>query len=179
MSRTTALLQLIARMNPAMWDAIIPMGPILVGELTGRELLARSGAETAADELNPQPLPPRSHVLRASAGMTARLAELALTSEAQNGNGTKVLLRQIDDWCGNVPRPIPWPPNWPWPWPIPGPDPDPNPWLSAEVFTVAALTLASIGARLDVRDAKGLREAFDNGVERLADAAVAAAERSG
>jgi hypothetical protein len=180
MSRTTALLQLIARMNPAMWDAIIPMGPILVGELTGRELLARSGAEAAADELNPQPLPPRSQILRASAGMSARLAELAVMSEAQNGNGTEVLLREIEDWCGNSPRPIPWPPNWPWPWPPPpGPDPDPNPWLTAEVFAVAALTLASIGARLDTRDAKGLREAFDKGAEQLADAAVAAGERLG
>jgi hypothetical protein len=46
------------------------------------------------------------------------------------------------------------------------------------VFAVAALTLASIGSRLDV-DAKGLREGFDNGAERLADAAVAAGERSG
>lgn len=179
MSRTTALLQLIARINPAIWDVIVPMGPILVGGLTGRELLARSGAETAADELNPQPLPPRAQILRASASMSARLAELALTSQAQSGNGAEVLLREIDDWCGNVPRPIPWPPHWPWPWPWPIPDPDPNPWLSAEVFAVAALTLASVGARLDPRDAGELRDAFDKGADQLAEAAVSVEEQTG
>ncbi len=179
MSRTTALLQLIARINPAIWDVIVPMGPVLVGELAGRELLVRPGAETAADELNPQPLPPRAHILRASAGMAGRLAELALTSQAQNGNGGELLLREIDDWCGNSPRPIPWPSQWPWPWPWPIPDPDPNPWLSAEVLAVAALTLAGIAARLDPRDAGELRDAFDKGADRLAEAAVSVTDQTG
>jgi hypothetical protein len=186
MSRNTILLQVIARLHPEIWDAINPMGPIRGGELIGRTGLRRVGGEplstselstgsSVADELNPQPMPPSRQVLRATAQLTGQLAQLALTTHAQNGGGAELLVREIDDWCGNRPRPIPWPRNWPWPWPWPPPpDPDAQPWFIAEVFATAALTLAGIGSRLAGRADDGLLAAFDNGADQLSDAAVSA-----
>jgi hypothetical protein len=167
MSRTTSLLALVARINPAIWDAIHPMGPITVGHYRH----AFGAGREVADELNPQPLPPaeraavRRQLLHGAVQLSGQLAQLAVFSQAQNGNGAELLVREVDDWCGNQPRPIPWPTNWP----IPIPDPDPWPWLSAEVFAAAAVTLAGIADRLGEGE---LRDGFDKAVDRLSEAAI-------
>ncbi|MDQ1717981.1 MAG: hypothetical protein QOE89_1934 [Pseudonocardiales bacterium] len=190
MSRNTKLLELIARTHPYLWEILHPHVPILYGfgyvdrfaavelnpqpippGIAAAVLSEGAGAGKQAAELNPQPLPPRAEVLVAAAGLAQQLAQFALFAQAQNGNGAELLVREIDDWCGTRPRPIPWPKNWPLPWPpIPEPDPEPHPWLTAEVFTVAALTLASVGARLG---AGQLRDGFDKSVDQLLDAALA------
>jgi hypothetical protein len=167
MSRTT-LLELVARINPQIWDAVHPMGPVLVS----RYGLAFAGREIA-DELNPQPLPPvepaavRRQLLHGAVQLSGQLAQLAVFSQAQSGNGAELLMREIDDWCGTGPRRIPWPTNWPFP--IPVPEPDPSPWLVAEVFAAAAVTLAGIAARLGEGE---LRDGFDKAVDRLSEAAT-------
>jgi hypothetical protein len=165
MSRNTALLELLARMNPAMWDAIHPMGPVLAGRVAFELAEGR-----AADELNPQPLPPRlaarTELVRASVRLAYQLTQLAVFSHAQSGNGAEILAREVDDWCGNSPRPFPWPKNWP----IPVPGPDPEPWPIREMLVAAALTLAGLASRLGDGD---LRGGFDHAIDRLTEAAIA------
>jgi hypothetical protein len=164
MSRTTTLLEVIARINPAIWDAIHPMGPVTVdrpGQVVARQL---------ADELpQPEPAALRRQLLHGAVQLAGQLAQLAVFSHAQNGTGAELLVREIDDWCGTPPRPIPWPRNWPFPVPIPGEGPQPDPWLGAEVFAAAAVTLAGIAGRLGEGE---LRTGFDKAVDRLSEAAI-------
>ncbi|UQX88889.1 hypothetical protein M6D93_02555 [Jatrophihabitans telluris] len=179
---TARLLEIIARSHPELYEILHPHVPfVLLGGFVSRaaevelnpQPIPPGRASRAADELNPQPLPPRE-VRVAAVELVAQLALNAINAHGQKRNGAELLVAEIDDWCGTHPRPIPWPPNWPWPWP-PGPDPDPepHPWLTAEMFAVAAVTLAGIGSR--IADTT-LRGGFDTAAEHLADAAVGAIE---
>lgn len=167
MSRTTTLLELVARINPAIWDAVHPMGPVTAARY-GHAWAVRE----VVDEVNPplgEPAAVRRQLLHGAVQLAGQLAQLAVFGHAQNGNGAELLVREIDDWCGTPPRPIPWPRNWPSPVPLPGAGPQPDPWLGAEVFAAAAVTLAEIAGRLDEGE---LRDGFDKAVDRLSEAAT-------
>jgi hypothetical protein len=157
------LLTVFGRINPAIWDVIVPMGPRYfesVAELS----------PASAVELNPQPIPP-GHQIQFAAARAAHeigLAAVAAEASGMDEGAARLVSRAVDDWCGTPPGhiPIPWPRDWPIPFP---PDPDPQPWSIAAMRTVAAMTFASIASRIADGEA---REALAGGAEQLLDAAL-------
>ena len=165
MASIVRLLAVLGRIDPAVWDAIIPHGPVLSHASAVR---ARSlGSEV---ELNPQPLPPKELLLFASAAVAHDIAFAAISAEAAGNDSARLVSRAIDDWCGTRPPhiPIPWPGPWPFPWP---PEPEPHPdWDIEASRVVGALTLASVASRLEDGEA---RDALAKGAEQLLDAGLA------
>lgn len=162
------LLTVIGRINPAIWDAIIPMGPKY-----GTTVFRASKASEV--ELNPQPIPPGHELAFASARVAHEIAHAAIAAEAAgNESAGRIVSSAIDDWCGTPHghRPIPWPGPWPFPWFSQNGvhEPDPHPWDIAISRVVGALTFASVAARLEEGD---LREALASGAEQLLEAGLA------
>jgi hypothetical protein len=164
------LMTVIGRLNPAIWDAIIPMGP--------KYAVGVSRASRASEvELNPQPLPPRQELAFASARVAHEIAYSAIAAEAARSESAgSIISRAIDDWCGtpHPHRPIPWPGPWPFPWLSQDGvhDPDPHPWDIATSRIVGALTFAAVAAQL----AEGeVREALALGAEQLTEAGLSVA----
>jgi hypothetical protein len=153
-----SLLAIMGRINPAIWDVIVPMGP--------ERLSARVSIGDEV-ELNPQPLPPRE--LMAVAEVAAQIALAAAAAEAAgNGEGAvNIVARAVDDWCGTGRTHWPWPR--PWPGPLSGLDEDPGPRRLAEIRLVAALSMASAASRMSEGEA---RQALTIGADKLAHAAV-------
>jgi hypothetical protein len=150
------LLAVLGKIDPAVWDAIIPHGPIQ------RLSVARSfrpGGELVA--LNPQPLPPKEAFLIESAAVAHDIAYAAINAEAARSDAVGPMVSEaIRGWCGNEPRP--WPRPWPIPWP---PEPEPNPdWDIDASRVVGALSLANVASRLDEGPA---RDALTQGAEQL------------
>ncbi len=172
MTLSLTLLELIARVNPAIWELIGPHVPVLYtsGE-AGSSVAGRFGRAGEA-ELNPQPLPPREQILIGAARLAQQLVEAAIAQGSDRG--TSLLLEEIEDWCGTRPRPLPfpWPSRWPipiyWP-PVPDPGPGPDPELDREIFTVAAVALASLAARIGD---EGVVATLGKAVDRLVEAAT-------
>lgn len=151
------LLAILGRINPAIWDWIIPHGP------------AHASFAEVETELNPQPLPPAAKLQLASAEVAKEIAHATILAAASGGSEARAIVsRAVDDWCGNSPKhlPIPWPSPWPFPW-MPGHD---DAELDVEASrVVGAFTLASIAARMadgEVRDALG------DGAEQLLEASL-------
>ena len=166
MASIVRLLAVLGKINPAVWDAIIPHGPV------GPHGHAfRSFARSSAAELNPQPLPPKHELLLASAAVAHDIAFAAVSADAAgSGTGSRLVARAIDDWCGTRPPriPIPWPGPWPFPWP---PEPEPHPeWDIGASRVVGALSLASVASRLGEGD---VRDALAKGAEQLLEAGLA------
>jgi hypothetical protein len=159
------LLAVLGKINPAVWDAIIPHGP--VGPHGSAVRRFSPGAEVA---LNPQPLPPHE-LLVASAAVAHDIAFAAVSAEAAGSDAaSRIVARAVDDWCGTRPPhiPIPWPRPWPFPWP---PEPDPHPdWDIGASRVVGALSLASVASRLEEGEA---RDALSKGAEQLLEAGLA------
>jgi hypothetical protein len=161
-----SLVQLLAsmgRINPAIWDVIVPMGP-------ERALSALSPA--AEVELNPQPIPPGHELQFAAARVANQIALAAVAADAagMSEGAAQIVSQAVDDFCGTPhgDGPIPWPGPWPIPWHLQ--DPDPHPWVIASSRLVAALTLASVASRV----AEGeVRETLGKGAERLLESALA------
>ena len=102
-----------------------PGGPLRLGSI--QEIIA---TRFAADELNPQPLPPRSRDAAAVALQQVRLFQLGQTLTAHGGAAAELggqisgfASEMFDDWCGSVPlsvliawllhhNPPPPPPSW-------------------------------------------------------------------
>lgn len=150
--RDATLLSIVARINPAAWDAIIPHSHKI-----------RVRADLAA--LNPQLLPPAETFLVAAAEMAHELVRMAVETEVGGGSAGFVS-EFIEDWCGT-----PWPRKWPWP----GAGPRPDEVTLTELWDVrtarvaGAIVFASAGSRLSEGE---LGEAFAKGAERLAEVAV-------
>jgi hypothetical protein len=148
------LLAVLGRINPAVWDAIIPHGPV---------------GPAARVALNPQPLPPKEAMLRASAEVAHDIASAAVFAAAAGGEPGRLVSEVIDDWCGTRPRPFPWPHPFPFPWP---PEPEPHPdWDIGASRVVGALTLAQVASRMEDGPA---RDALAKGAEQLLDAGLEA-----
>ena len=166
MTDLVRLLAVLGRINPAIWDALIPHGPILAhGSAFGPrpEPWRNAGSEV---ELNPQPLPPRYQLLLASAGVAQDIAFAAISSEAGGSDAAaRIVKSAIDDWCGtpHPGRPIPWPRHWPFPWP-PEPEPPHPDWDINASRVIGALAFAAVASRL----AEGAaRTALSEGAEQL------------
>ncbi len=156
--KATAFLTVIGRIPPQAWDAIIPHGA---------RVSVRNPAELVA--LNPQPLPPKEAMLRASAEVAHDIASAAVFAEAAGGEPGRLVSQVIDDWCGTRPRPFPWPHPFPFPWP---PEPEPHPdWDIGASRVVGALTLAQVASRMEDGPA---RDALAKGAEQLLDAGLEA-----
>jgi hypothetical protein len=157
------LLTSMGRINPAVWDFIVPMGP-------ERAFSASFLANEV--ELNPQPIPPGHELQFAAARVANEIATAAISAEAAGmGEEAQRLVDQaIDDWCGTPTghRHFPWPTPWPIPWQLQ--DPDPHPWMIETARVVGALTLASVASRMTEGSAQ---EALAHGAERLLETAVA------
>jgi hypothetical protein len=150
---STELIEILARLNPAIYEVYGPHGPIGWG----------SRGFGSQVELNPQQLPPRAAF--AGALLAGQVAEGAVLTQAQSGGGQEFLMQVVDDWCGTR-GPRPWPPGWPH---VIDPDPDPHPWEVAEMFAVAALSFARVAAGLEDGP---LRDAFRAAVEKTGERAV-------
>ncbi|MEX5270566.1 hypothetical protein [Kocuria sabuli] len=152
----SAILIQVSRINPAIWDAIFPQGP-----------LARHRYDSVG--LNPRLLPPgpTPDGWQLEAGLMAReLVRVAVESDLRGEDSAGMVSRLIEDWCGT-----PWPRQWPFPWPGPGPmdGPSPDPWRINAARIVGATVFASYASRLGEG---ALREALADGAERLAQVAV-------
>jgi hypothetical protein len=152
----------MGRINPAIWDWIVPMGP-------ARAFSASSLASEV--ELNPQPIPPGHELQFAAVRVANEIALAAIAAEA-TGEGEeahRIVSQAIDDWCGTPTghRPFPWPTPWPIPWHLQ--DPDPHPWSVESARVVGALTLASVASRMTEGAAE---EALAHGAERLMEVAL-------
>ena len=155
MANLVRLLAALGKINPAVWDVIIPHGPAV-------------SLRAAQVELNPQPLPPKQAILFASAAVAHDIAFAAISAEAAgSGAAASIVSRAVDDWCGTRPPhfPFPWPGPWPWPEPEPHPD-----WDIGASRVVGALTLASVASRLGEGEAL---DALAKGAEQLLDAGLA------
>ena len=166
MANLVRLLAVLGKINPAVYDAIFPHGPVGPHGLAVRRF--SPGAEVG---LNPQPLPPKEALLVASAEVAHDIAFAAVSAQAAGTDGAGRLVAQaIDEWCGTRPRPlpIPWPGPWPFPWP---PEPEPHPdWDIGASRVVGALALAQVASRLQEGDA---RDALAKGAEQLLEAGLA------
>ncbi len=162
MTDIVRFLAVLGRINPAIWDAIIPQGPRVQGGI--------ALSKAVQVELNPQPIPPGHELLVASATVAHEIALAAVASESAGADPERILTRALDDWCGTgrPHLPIPWPDPWPFPWP---PDPEPHPeWDVAASRVVGALCFASVASRL----AEGrVREVLSKGAEQLLEAGLA------
>jgi hypothetical protein len=153
MTNIIRLLAVLGRINPAVWDAIFPHGPV--------------GPQRVA--LNPQPLPPKEAMLHASAAVAHDIAFAAVSAEAAGGEPGRLVSEVVDDWCGTKPRPFPWPYPFPFPWP---PEPEPHPdWDIGASRVVGALALAQVASRMEDGPA---RDALAKGAEQLLDAGLEA-----
>jgi hypothetical protein len=150
------LLVSLGKINPAIWDAIIPHGPVL-------SVISKSSPGSEV-ELNPQPLPPKEKLQLASAWVAKEIARAAIAAEAAGSDGASTIVsRAIDDWCGTPSGhlPIPWPGPWPYPWTIDETDGKVD--VSAS-RVVGALTLASVASRMADGEAQS---ALAKGAEQL------------
>jgi len=166
MAKATQLLSVLARINPAIWDYIIPHGPA-----QGHSFASRIN-EVA---LNPQPLPPEpppEKLQRISALVAHQIASAAITLEASGQDGgARVISAAVYEWCGNGRPPIPIP--WPGPWPFAfGLDAVPKELDVASSRLVGALAFAAVASRMGSGKVK---EALSAGADKLLDASVAAA----
>lgn len=160
------LLEILARMNPYLWEIIHPHVPVEGGGI-------RQLSRAAEVELNPQPIPPGRELAFAGAALAKAVAQGAVLTQAQSQGGSEFLSSVVDDWCGTR-GPRPWPPGWPhWamgpgdpvPWRVE--EPDPHPWGVASMFAAAAVVFASFSGALEdgeLRDA--FRQAADKAGER-------------
>ena len=146
MTDIVRLLAVLGRINPAVWDAVFPHGPV---------------GPAGRVALNPQPLPPKEAMLRASADVAHDIASAAVFAEAAGGEPGRLVSQVIDDWCGTKPRPFPWPPE---------PEPHPD-WDIGASRVVGALTLAQVASRMEEGPA---RDALAKGAEQLLDAGLEA-----
>lgn len=154
--RNLSLLEIVARLHPAIWD-VPPHGPL------------RSASVRDRVALNPQPLPPEPDpFLLEAARMTHEYVRLGVEATIRGEDAVRLVSEFVDDWCGT-----PWPRKWPFPWPGPRPDegPQPDPWRLASARVVGAVILAGYAARLGEGD---LRETLRAGAEKLAEAATSA-----
>lgn len=160
-----ALIEILARVNPYMWEIIHPHVPLTYvgGVVDGMSEV----------ELNPQPIPPGHELTVAGVGLARMVAEGAVLTHAQSERGPQLLAKVVDDWCGTKGQ-HPWPPGWPhgsalnpssW-----RQGPDPLPWKVAEMFAAASVVFARFSGGL--QDG-ALREAFREGAEKLGARAVA------
>ena len=172
MAGASKLMLILARMNPAMYDALIPHSHVTaVPHVTAMARMSTAGAPGEEVMLNPQPLPPRDAFLVASAEAAHDIARAAIAAEAAGGSARAVIASAMDEWCG-TPRPWPWPWPWPGPWSTNGGDPEPHPdWDYDASRLVGSLTLASVAARMKYGDA---RIAIEQGAEQLLETALAA-----
>lgn len=160
------LLSVVARINPAIWDAIIPHG-----SLQGLPSVFGSRIDQVA--LNPQPTPPAppEQLQRMSALVAHQIAYAAIAQEAagQEG-GVRMVNSAIDDWCGTGRPPIHIP--WPHPWPFAfAADAAPRELDVAASRLVGALAFAAVATRMG----KGkLQEALSAGADKLLAAGLGA-----
>ena len=91
MANLVRLLAVLGKINPAVFDAIFPHGPVGPHGLAVRRF--SPGAEVA---LNPQPLPPKEALLVASAEVAHDIAFAAVSAQAA-GNRRRRAARRAGD----------------------------------------------------------------------------------
>lgn len=161
------LSQIMDRIPPELWDAIIPASGRCPA--AAQALRITAGGELVASA--PQPIPPGFEVVASAVAMTRTVAEVALANEARSGDGSDVLERFVDEFSDTR-----WPAWWPFRQPkdrigpVAGDGPEPW-WDIASSRLAAALVLESMAGGLGDAD---LRDAFAAAADRLLDVATAA-----
>jgi hypothetical protein len=152
------LMQMLRRVPPQAWDAIVPHGPSIRIHPFGSEV-----------SLNTQPIPPHEDDHLVAISLARHLATLASTADALGNNGGSILLREIDDWCGTG-----WPHRWfrpPHPPHVGDPTPWPRPnWTPSDLQFVGGLALAELANRMSDGE---LRDAIETGANKLLETALA------
>jgi hypothetical protein len=145
-------LEILARFNPHFWEGV---GGPRVGDPRAMSL---SSPQFSADmqSLNPQPIPPYTGAVVQA---THNIVQAALTLEAGGAGGTKMLLAEIDEMCGNGRFSELW-------WllhqrhPFP-PEPPPRP---DELQAIAMASFLSIAMQMERNP---VRDALEAGVDKL------------
>lgn len=108
-----ALLRIIARNHPELWELIHPHVPLVA---TGARFAVTDRLNAVA--LNPQPLPPREFLVAVTRSTARAIADIAIATDVTGQDAGRLLTEIVDDWCPTPPTPkIPWPKKWPFPWP--------------------------------------------------------------
>ncbi|MFF8848037.1 hypothetical protein ACF08N_35960 [Streptomyces sp. NPDC015127] len=135
-SQTARILELIAHLDPRLWEILHPHQSVLAAQVV------RSADSVPEMRLNPQPLPPRD-LLRLAIHSTANaVAVTAIAVQAAGQNVQEVLQEVGDDWCTPVDGQLPWPRRWPSP-PLDQLHPIDHDTLVAAVQAQAALAFQS------------------------------------
>ncbi|MFF4850526.1 hypothetical protein [Streptomyces sp. NPDC001194] len=108
-SETARILELIAHLDPRLWEILHPHQPVLAAQVVHS---ANPDPET---RLNPQPLPPRDLLRLAIQSTVNSVATTAIAVQAAGQNAQEVLQEVGDDWCTPVDDRLPWPRHWPSP----------------------------------------------------------------
>src|SRR3954447_20121023 len=102
MAQSYASLQLLARLDPRLWEPLHPHLPVL-------GLAAGVRGRFDQVELNPQPLPPREVVRLATVEAARAVADAAIAARLAGRDAREVLDQVAEDWCGTPTGRIPWP----------------------------------------------------------------------
>ena len=144
----SAILSVIARKHPAIWDVIV----------------GGWGHFGDAVALNPQPLPPRWAFMASLAATAALRAEMIADAGRATGNeggAARYVTELGDDICGNDLR---------FRWPFPGPRPN---WLLAPIDGVDLVVMAGVFSTASQRVLdSGLAQALGDTAARLAETGV-------
>ena len=159
---SSVLLQIIGRLNPALYDVIFPMDPDHIRVPVG------VAVRSAKAEPQPHPWLQRGHV--GTVRVASAIADAAIAANAAGGDGAAMLMDAVDDWCGTpVPHRIPWPKKWPYPFPH-GRDVD-SELLTPAVQAEAAFVFGTYAAGIEDRE---LAAAFDEAGDKMAGVALGA-----
>ncbi|MGP4088098.1 hypothetical protein [Streptomyces sp. KR55] len=164
-SKTVRVLELLAHLDPRLWEIVNPRQPVFSGAVGVRS------AEAGGLSLNPQPLPPREAMLFAIRDMSLAAAEATIAASMAGGDPSEILKEVGDDLCPDPPR-IPWPKKWPVPVQMQGPFPIDATRVKPVVQATAALVFQTYADRTTD---EALSTSFARLADRLLETAVKAA----
>jgi hypothetical protein len=157
---TIALLRVIARHHPELWELIHPHVPF-VAVRTRFNLANRFDAVA----LNPQPLPPGEELVAVTRSVAGAIAEAVIAANTTGQESGGWLAEIVDDWCGTpTPHKIPWPKKWPAPWPPGEPYPIDPMIAASSIQAEAGLVFQMYAAGIED---EGLSAQFAEAGERL------------
>ncbi|WP_019891138.1 hypothetical protein [Streptomyces purpureus] len=172
-AQSTRLLELLAGLDPRIWDILNPRQPVLVAGAVASARMRSDGREGGGEaELNPQPLPPAEALRLAVLGTANAVAEATIAASLSGAEPHAILREVGDDIC-------PTPPHFPWPrrWPVPPPL---HARYAADGATVApsiqALYALVFQGYADRTTDDGLAKAFGQLADRILDEALKATD---
>ena len=171
-SDSVQLLELLAHTNPRLWELLHPHVPLIGRGLRGQEVSLNPQPLPPGElfaGLNPQPIPPLEAFGLVVTRTAVSVSEAVIAASLAGRNPREALAEIVEDWCGTVPRRIPWPRKWPFPWPPGDPWPIEPEVLARSMQANAGLVFQIYAGAIDDQEMAG---AFAEAAERLTDTAL-------